>query len=147
MPDSWLLIWDKEVKTLFRADTKALLAKYWLVIWIHLLKQIFIIKILKFEFFGFYYKLSNFLSIIFGHYIQLYSDWAIWYDLKSVKEFLTNVCYFRFTQQLSWWPCQTIYTINWEVECCTVILILSSNKTIKALTSCSITQIVFQKGI
>ena len=32
------------------------------------------------------------------------------------------------------WSCQAIHTNHWEVECCTVILILSSNKTIRTLT-------------
>ena len=40
------------------------------------------------------------------------------------------------------WPCQAIQGNHWEVECCTVILILSSNKTIRILT-----QIVTQKGV
>ena len=39
-----------------------------------------------------------------------------------------------------------IHTGHWEVECCTVILFLSSNKTIRTFTSCGITQIVTQKG-
>ena len=31
------------------------------------------------------------------------------------------------------WSCQAIHTNHWEVECCTFILILSSNKTIRTL--------------
>ena len=41
----------------------------------------------------------------------------------------------------------TIHTNHWEVERCTVILILSSNQIVRILTSCSITQIVTQKGV
>ena len=41
---------------------------------------------------------------------------------------------------------QAIHSNHWEVDCCTVILILSSNKTIRTLTACCITQIVTQKG-
>ena len=40
------------------------------------------------------------------------------------------------------WPCQAIHTNHQKLECCTVILILSSKKTIRTLT-----QIVIQKGV
>ena len=33
------------------------------------------------------------------------------------------------------WPCQAIHTNHLEIECCTVILVLSANKTIRTLIS------------
>ena len=88
-----------------------------------------------FFFFGFCYKLSNFLAIIDGYYIWLSSDW----NLIHLKDLLSNICLFAGGQ--------AILTNHWKVEYCTVILILSSNKTIRTLTSYSITQIVNQKGV
>ena len=41
-----------------------------------------------------------------------------------------------------WWPCQAIHANHLEVECWTVIGILSPNKPIKTLT-----YIVTQKGL
>ena len=43
------------------------------------------------------------------------------------------------------WPCQAIHTNLWEIECCTVILILSSNKIIRALKECSNQYSVFME--
>ena len=78
-----------------RADTKTLSAKYFLDIWLHLIKQIFpegqksifsmpssfklplTNYLFIYLFIGFCYKLSNFLAIIDGYYIQLDSDWTI----------------------------------------------------------------------
>ena len=94
-------------------------------------------------FFCFCYKLSNFLALIDRYHILLSSDWTIWYNLTRLKTyFLTYAWYFTFKQ-----PCQAIQTNHWEVKCCTVILILPSNKTIRTLTSCNIAQIVTQKGL
>ena len=142
---------------MFGADSKALSAKHYLDIWLHLFRQIFpkrqksifsvhlpahlnyLWQIIFF--FDFCYKLSKILG---NYWWILYSD-ILWLDnlIQSDKPKRLNF----LAHAICRWPCQTIHKNHWEVECCTVILILSSNKTIKTLTSCSITQIVTQKGV
>ena len=86
-----------------RADTKMLSAKYFLDIWLHLIKKIFLEGqksissmpssfklpltnyLFMYLFFCFCYKLSNLLAIIDGYYIQLDSNWTIWNNLAKPK--------------------------------------------------------------
>ena len=89
------------------------------------------------------YPIRN--RIIDGYYIWLSSDWTIWYNVTSLEDILPNICLVFYIYAITCrMPCQTIRKNHWEVECCTVILILSPNKTISTWTSCIIIQIVTQ---
>ena len=61
---------------------------------VHLVKQIFPEIILRSanNFFGFCYKLSNFLAINDEYCIWLSSAWTVWYSLASLKDLLSNIC-------------------------------------------------------
>ena len=120
---------------MFGAETKALFAKYfqknisqfsWCTV-----QLVYTSMSDKLFVFGFCYKLSNFLAFI-DWYILLSSDWTIWYSMTSLKDFMLGILLLH--NNFHRWPCQAIHKNQWEVECCTVILILSSNKTNRTLT-------------
>ena len=87
-------------------------------------------------YFGFCYKLSNFLTIIDGYYIWLSSDCTIWYNLTSQKDSLSTIFLVFYFHAITFTGGHARkFTHNWEVECCTVTITLPSNKTIGTLTS------------
>ena len=87
-------------------------------------------------YFGFCYKLSSFLTIIDGYYIWLSSDCTIWYNVTNLKDLLSTICLVFYFHAITFTGGHARkFTHNWEVECCTVIIILPSNKTIGTLTS------------
>ena len=140
-------------------EQKAFFAKYCLDIWLHLLKQIFSegqnqfshassFKPLLTNYFHFVFFTNNPISnqllmdVIFGY--PLIGQFDITYQgLKTY--FLTYAWYFTFYKiSFAVAHAKEICINHCEVEFCTVILILSSNKTIRTFTFCIIIQIVTQ---
>ena len=67
-----------------------------------------------------------------------------WWILYWVNLLLDNLTIFQLYNNFRWCSCHAIHTTHWEVECCTVILILSTNKDIRIFLQHNS---YFQKGV
>ena len=133
MPDSSLFIQDKGEKSCLEQRQKHCLLNISRRTKVNYLSALSSSFICLTNYSGFCYKLSNFLAIIDGYYIWLSSDWTIWYNLTSLKDLLSNICFVFcfYTMTFAGGHFRQFTQITGKKN---VILVLSSNKAIRTLT-------------